>query len=156
MIAIEHAAMDAMRAHAEEGYPDESWGIVFDTPDGQLVRPMTNVQNRLHAADPARHPRDARTAYAPDPEELMAANRDGDRPGWRIAVFYHSHPEHGAYFSDTDKTRALWDGSPEMGPAYPGVVYVVLAVSGRAVGDVKAFAWDEEAADFPEIPIALR
>jgi proteasome lid subunit RPN8/RPN11 len=153
-IVIDPAAMAVMRAHAEEGFPDESWGILFETPDGQVVRRMTNIQNRLHAEDPVAHPRDARTAYAPEPQELMEANRDGDQPGWQIAIFYHSHPGHGAYFSDTDKSRALWGGSVEMGPAYPGAVYVVLSVYGRVVGDVKAFAWDDDKADFLEVPIA--
>ena len=110
-ITIERQAMETMREHARAGYPHEAWGIVFESPEGQVVRTMTNVQNALHAGDPEQHPRDAKTAYAPDPQELMEANRDGDRPGWRIAVFYHSHPEHDAYFSDTDKTRALWGGS---------------------------------------------
>jgi proteasome lid subunit RPN8/RPN11 len=155
-IGISAAAMGAMRAHAEEGYPDESWGILFESPDGEIARRMTNVQNALHAEDPERHPRDARTAYAPDPQELMEANRDGDRPGWRIAVFYHSHPEHDAYFSDTDKTRALWGGDVAMGPAYPGACYVVLSVRARATCDVKAFAWDEAAADFREIGLEVR
>lgn len=155
-ITIERQAMEMMRAHAREGYPDEAWGIVFESPDGHVTRRMSNVQNALHAADPEQHPRDARTAYAPDPRELMDANRDGDRPGWRIAVFYHSHPEHDAYFSATDKTRALWGGSVDMGPAYPGAIYIVLSVYERTVGDVKAFAWDDAAADFLQIGLDVR
>ena len=31
-----------------------------------------------------------------------------DEPGWRIALFYHSHPQHDAYFSPTDKAQALY------------------------------------------------
>ena len=150
-IAIEGQAMERMRAHTQEGYPDEAWGILFESPDGQVVRTMTNVQNALHAEDPEQYPRDAKIAYAAEPQELMKANRDGDRPGWRIAVFYHSHPEHEAYFSATDKSRALWGGSVEMGPAYPGAIYMVFSVYAQKAGDVKAFAWDDDASDFLEI-----
>jgi len=150
-IAIERQALESMRAHVREEYPDEAWGILFESPEGQVVRSMTNVQNALHEEDPEQHPRDAKTAYAPDPQELMQASRDGDRPGWRMAVFYHSHPEHDAYFSATDTKRALWGGSVEMGPAYPGVIYVVFSVDAHTVGDVKAFAWDDDASEFLEV-----
>ena len=155
-IAIERQAMERMRAHTREGYPDEAWGILFESPKGQVVRPMTNVQDALHAENPGQHPRDAKTAYAAEPQELMQANRDGERPGWRIAVFYHSHPEDAAYFSATDKSRALWGGSVEMGPAYPGAVYMVFSVDAQAVRDVKAFAWDDDASDFLEIGFEVR
>jgi len=156
MIAIAASAMTAMRAHAEETFPEECCGALFDTPDGQVVRRMTNIQNALHAADPATHPRDARTAYQMDPRELFAVNRDADRPGWRILVFYHSHPSHDAYFSPTDRARALWgepDGDPE--PSYPGVAYVVLSVYERIVRDVKAYAWNDTAGDFEEITVEI-
>ncbi len=156
MIAIAASAMTAMRAHAAETFPEECCGALFDTPDGQVGRRMTNIQNALHAADPATHPRDARTAYQMDPRELFAVNRDADRPGWRILVFYHSHPSHDAYFSPTDRARALWgepDGDPE--PSYPGVAYVVLSVYERIVRDVKAYAWNDTAGDFEEITVEI-
>ncbi len=155
-VEIAAAAMAAMRAHAEEGHPEEICGVLFATPDGQLVRRMTNIQNRLHAEDPVLHPRDARTAYLMDSRELFEATRDGERPGWRIALFYHSHPEHDAYFSDTDTARALW-GEPgaDAEPAYPGVAYVVLSVFDRRVRDVKAFAWSQESREFVEVPLAV-
>jgi proteasome lid subunit RPN8/RPN11 len=155
MLVIDARAMEAMRAHAEEAFPEECCGVLFATPEGPLVRRMTNVQNRLHAADPENHPRDARTAYQMEPRELFEVNRDGDRPGWRIVLFYHSHPSHDAYFSPTDRARALWgdaDDAPE--PAYPGVAYLVLSVYERAVRAAKAYAWDEEARDFREIGLA--
>lgn len=154
MLTIDEQATAAMRAHAEETFPEECCGALFATPDGQVARRMSNIQNRLHAEDPAAHPRDARTAYQMDPRELFEVNRDGDRPGWRIVVFYHSHPSHDAYFSPTDKARALW-GDPESDPepAYPGVAYVVISVYERAVRALKAYAWDERARDFHEIPL---
>lgn len=153
MLSIDERVLAAMRTHAEEGFPEECCGVVFATPEGQLVRRMTNVQNRLHAADPVAYPRDARTAYQMDPRELFEVNRDGDQPGWRILLFYHSHPSHGAYFSDTDKARALWGEPPDAEPAYPGAVYVVLSVYDRAVRDVKGYAWNDATRDFVEIAL---
>lgn len=151
-LTIAPAVLAAMRAHAADGWPEEVCGVVFASPDGQVVRRMTNVQNELHAADPERNPRDARTAYHMEARELLDASRQGDQPGWAIALFYHSHPEHGAYFSDTDKRQALWGGDPEAGPSFPGVAWVVVSVYDRQVRDVKAYAWDEAAMDFLETP----
>jgi len=83
--------------------------------------------------------------------ELDQVNRDADRPGWTLVAIYHSHPNHGAYFSPTDKARALvpWESEPE--PLYPGVAYVVLSVYDGALRDAKAYAWDGAARDFVEI-----
>lgn len=152
MIEIETTALDAMHAHAEEGFPEEVCGVLFASPHGQVVRRMANVQNALHAADPVANSRDARTAYQFDGGELLAVTRQGDEPGWRIVLFYHSHPQHGAYFSDTDKSRALFGGEVELGPAFPGVAYLVISVYDRVVRDRKTFAWDEAAEEFVETP----
>ena len=152
MIEIEPHALDAMERHAVEGFPEEVCGVLLAGPTGQVVRRMTNVQNALHAADPVANPRDARTAYQFDAAELLEVSRQGDEPGWRIVLFYHSHPQHGAYFSDTDKARALFGGEVELGPAFPGVAYLVISVYDRVVRDRKAFAWDDAAEDFVEAP----
>ena len=152
MIEIETPALDAMHAHAVEGFPEEICGVLFAGPKGQVVRRLTNVQNALHAADPTATPRDARTAYQFDGAELLDVTRQGDEAGWRIVLFYHSHPQHGAYFSATDKSRALFGGEVDLGPAFPGVAYLVISVCDRTVRDRKTFAWDESAQDFVETP----
>ena len=156
MLTIDEAALAAMRTHAEQAFPEECCGVLFASPKGPVLRRLTNIQNRLHSADPARHPRDARTAYEPEPRELFEVNRQGDQPGWRIAAFYHSHPDHDAYFSPTDKDRASYE-EPESGrePLYPGVVWVVLSVYERTVRAVKAYGWDEATHDFIEVPLSV-
>ena len=154
MIEIQPSALDAMHAHAVEGFPEEVCGVLFASPAGQVVRRMANTQNALHAADPIANPRDARTAYQFDAAELLEATRQGDAPGWRIVLFYHSHPQHGAYFSDTDKARALFGGEVDLGPAFPGVAYLVISVYDREVRDRKVFAWDDAKEDFLETPFS--
>ena len=64
------------------------------------------------------------------------------------------HPSHGAYFSPTDRARALWgepDGDPE--PSYPGVAYAVVSVYEGVVRDVKAYAWNDASRDFEEVTL---
>jgi proteasome lid subunit RPN8/RPN11 len=139
-----------VRAQAEAEYPAECCGVLL-TREGsepqRLLVPCRNVQNELHAKDPQRHPRDARTAYFIDPKDLLAiGRREGE--GYKVDVIYHSHIDAGAYFSATDKQNALMDGVP----FYPAATYVVVSVMGGKVSDQRAFVWQPAAQDFVERP----
>jgi [CysO sulfur-carrier protein]-S-L-cysteine hydrolase len=150
-LELERAALDEILAHARETHPRECCGAVVWREGRDHVRRLTNVQDRLHAEDPAANPRGAETAYTPEPRELLAVIQEGDRPGARLKVFYHSHTRVGAYFSGEDQARALFGDEP----AYPDVTYVVVSDS-RTPGEARAFRWDESRAEFGEVPILLR
>jgi len=137
------AELETIRAQAVQEYPFESCGVVLRRGDERRLLRCRNAQNELHARDPARHPRDARTAYYIDPKDLLRIG-DLERQGFGVAVIYHSHIDAGAYFSETDRRQALVGGEP----AYPGAVYLVTAVVGGAVDAVAAFRWDETRRDF--------
>ena len=149
-LKLERAALDAIFAHAHATHPDECCGAVVAADGRQRVHRFTNIQGRLHAADPAAYPRDAATAYTPEPKELLAALREGERPGARLEVFYHSHTRIGAYFSGEDRARALFDDEP----AYPDVTYLVVA-DARTADEARAFRWDEGGHDFVEVPVEI-
>ncbi len=150
-LKIPAAALDAMALRAELDYPEETCGLLFRTASAVEVVPLRNVQNDLHRADPAAHPRGARTAYAFDPGELSSAMAGREDQGAEMIGIYHSHPDHDAYFSATDRREAA---PTEWGePAYPGVTYFVLSVYDRKLKAVAAFAWDEEERDFVEVGI---
>src|SRR5215468_9590771 len=135
-----------IRAQAEAEYAAECCGVLLTRggagPD-RLLLPCRNIQDDLHAKDPVRHPRDARTAYFIDPKDLLAIGRR-EGQGYSVSVIYHSHIEAGAYFSATDKRNALVNDDP----AYPDTVYVVLSVVKGKVVDARAFVWDVAAGDF--------
>jgi proteasome lid subunit RPN8/RPN11 len=114
----------------------------------EVVR-VTNIQNELHAQDPAQYPRTAAIAYTMGLESapiLLAA----ERGELTLLAFYHSHPEHDSYFSAEDKTQAMggWDE-----PNYPQAVQLVLSVRSREVRALKGFAWDDTARDFVEVAL---
>jgi proteasome lid subunit RPN8/RPN11 len=138
----------ALRDQAIEEYPYESCGVIVTRgAERRLVR-CRNAQNDLHAKDPVRHPRDARTAYYIDPPDLLRIGRlEGE--GFAVTVIYHSHVDAGAYFSDTDKRQALIGGEP----AYPGAAYLVTSVARGRVESVIAFRWDATRRDF--LPVDL-
>ena len=149
-LRLERAALDAILSHAHATHPEECCGAVVAAAGRDVVHRFTNIQNRLHAADAQANPRDARTAYAPEPKELLAVLRAGEQPGARLAVFYHSHTRGGAYFSGEDRARALFDGEP----AYPDVTYLVVS-DARTPGEARAFRWDDAARDYAEVPLEI-
>jgi proteasome lid subunit RPN8/RPN11 len=147
-LKIARAALEEMLVHARATHPDECCGAVLEQGGRDVVRRFTNIQGRLHREDPVANPRDAATAYTPEPAELYAAIRDGDAPGSSLKVFYHSHAVRGSYFSGEDRARAMFGDDP----AYPDVTYVVVS-DARSPGEVRGFRWDDGARDFVEVPI---
>src|SRR4029077_14314273 len=129
-----------MYAHARREHPRECCGLVYGARDADVAGravPCVNIQDQLHAEDPARNPRDARTAYnldAPDLFKLQKSLR-GAEP---VKIVYHSHVDikgDGAYFSDTDQAVAQMDGEP----TFP-VEYVVIDVRADGVRGAAQFA----------------
>jgi proteasome lid subunit RPN8/RPN11 len=150
-LILDRAALDAMHAHARAAHPDECCGAIVERSGRDVVHRFTNIQSRLHAENPLENPRDAKTAYAPEPKELFAAIRGGEEPGCVLKVFYHSHAVRGSYFSGEDRARAMFGDDP----AYPDVTYVVVS-DARTEGEARAFRWDEASRDFVELPIEVR
>ena len=150
-LKIDRAALAAVHAHGREAHPDECCGAIVEENGRDVVRRFTNIQNRLHAENPAETPRDAKTAYTPEPKELFAAIQAGEAPGARLKVFYHSHAVRGSYFSGEDRARAMFGEDP----AYPDVTYVVVS-DAREPGEARAFRWDDTTTDFVEVPIEVR
>ncbi len=149
-LQLERRALEEMFAHARAEHPDECCGAVVRRAGHDQVLRFTNIQNRLHEADPVANPRTAATAYSPEPQELFDATRRGDEPGAALTVFYHSHAINGSYFSDEDQARATWDGDP----VYPDVAYVVVS-DARVPDEARAFRWNEAERKFTEVPIEL-
>ena len=138
-------------AQAVAEYPGECCGIITKSgKSGELtVHHCENIQNRLHAEDPVKFPRDARIAYYIDPQQLFDIVTGAEKDGGGVFSVFHSHIDCEAYFSDEDKERAMvWDE-----PIFPDAVYLVVSVVDRQVKSQKCFAWDAEVADFAEVEL---
>ena len=148
---LTRAALGSIEAHARETYPEECCGLVLAIDGREEVRRITNIQNRFHADDPETHPRDARIAYFMEPGELAAALRDSERPGASIRLFYHSHPDHDAYFSEEDKAAAMPFGEP----SWPEAQYLVISVREGKVGVRLLVTWDHATQTYAEHPLTI-
>ncbi len=135
---------------AIEEYPRECCGVVLERARERRLLRCRNDQEALHARDPQRHPRDARTAYhIADADRLQMVRLEDD--GFAPAVIYHSHVDAGAYFSPTDRRQALMNGEP----MYPDTTYVVVSVVEGRIAAVGAFRWSTGANDFVPIDLAV-
>lgn len=150
-LQISAVVQAAIEAHAAACYPDECCGIVVERDGGLEAVRVTNVQNERHTQDPGLYPRTARTAYSMG-QEAVPILLEAERGRVRLRAFYHSHPEHEAYFSAEDKTSALggWDE-----PNYPEAGQIVVSVREGVPRYAKAFAWDDTARDFVEVPLVV-
>jgi proteasome lid subunit RPN8/RPN11 len=141
---------ERIQAQAVAEYPAESCGVVLTRAGERKLMPCRNVQDELHARDPARYPRDARTAYYIDPADLLRIGRlEGE--GFSVTVIYHSHIDAGAYFSETDRRNAMLGDEP----SYPQATYVVTSVVAGRVDAMAAFRWEPTQRDFLPLELAV-
>jgi proteasome lid subunit RPN8/RPN11 len=145
--------LEAIQRHAWADYPAECCGVLLVRPgavEERRLLPCRNIQDELHARDPVRHPRTARTAYYIGHSDLLEiGRREGE--GFEVRVIYHSHVDAGAYFSETDRQNAMVDGIP----AYPQATYVVVAVAEGRVSETRAHRFNREAQAFVEVPLVV-
>ena len=139
---------ERIQSQAIAEYPAESCGVVLARPGERKLLPCRNIQNELHARDPERYPRDARTAYYIDPADLLRIGRlEGE--GFTVTVIYHSHIDAGAYFSETDRRNAMLGDEP----SYPQATYVVTSVVAGRVDAMAAFRWNPDKRDFVSVEV---
>ena len=92
-----------MVAHARTTYPNECCGAMLGSIDDGLKRvtvaiPLENAHQGPQAS-----------RYELRPEDLLNADREARRQGLDLVGIYHSHPDCGAYFSETDlKNSCPW------------------------------------------------
>jgi proteasome lid subunit RPN8/RPN11 len=131
-------------------FPDECCGAILEKAGREEVQRVANIQNAMHAKDPQSYPRDATIAYFMDPKELFTILKQVDDGTATLKAFYHSHPNHDAYFSAEDKARAMFGDEP----SYPEVSHLVVSIYNREVRVIRAYRWDEEKRDFVETALS--
>ena len=103
MIRVEPGAWAEIVAHACETYPNECVGAMLGSLDGdsKAVSASMRLANSFAGVQ--------RERYELRPEDLLAADREARSRGLDLVGIYHSHPDCGAYFSETDlKNSCPW------------------------------------------------
>ena len=150
---VKRTSLDAITAQGEREFPYECCGFIIGDDTLEEVWPITNIQNRKHAEDPSAFPRDARTAFLMEPKEHLGVLNEVDRRKLELRIVYHSHPDHDAYFSPTDRAQACSFDPSE--PDYPDTAYVVMSIRSGKFARAAAFVWDAAQKDFVETTLEV-
>jgi proteasome lid subunit RPN8/RPN11 len=133
---IHPAALDAIRAHGSEGYPDEICGVMIGPPGDRTVTEVKRARNIIVER--------ARDRYEIDPRDHIRIQREADDAGLDIVGYYHSHPDHPAQASRFDTERA-----------WAGYVYLIVAVHQGAAVDQNAFVAEKDGGPFRPEPVEV-
>ena len=118
-------------------YPDECCGILFGHDRGgrRIVSRLEAVPNVYDAAE--RYHR-----FSIDAKQLMAAEKSAAEKGEMVLGFYHSHPDHPARPSETDRAAG-----------WPFYSYVIVSIMNRQPAAMTSWVLDEATEQFGEQPI---
>jgi len=167
-VRITRAALDAVEADALAGYAkdEEACGYLRgpagDARCDEHVR-LVNTASKLHALDPERYFRTARTFFSFNEKKFDDAVHASAREGRPVKILYHSHLDAGAYFSPTDaavmslgEPPAVEGGPITMGdgPAWP-LAFLVTSVRAGKLDEHRVFVWDGAARAFVASPFTV-
>ena len=139
---IARADADALLGHARAGYPHEICGVLVGTSSGAAARvarvvPVVNRETERPAV-----------RYQIAPEDLIAVQKAARAEGLDILGYYHSHPDHPARPSETDR-RIAAEGLSD------GVVHVVVGVAGGRETTVTAWTFHDASQAFEGEPFEV-
>ena len=128
-ISVPPAQLGVLHAHALEGYPFEVVGILAgQRAAGRVSRVVALRNERATEAD---------KRYRISGLALMRAEMALDAEGLEVLGYYHSHPDHPAMYSNTDRDLAL-----------PNMSYLITAVhqteDGPQIVDTKVWRLRED------------
>lgn len=130
-LSIPEAILAAVVRDVRAGYPRETCGLLIGEQADGVARVAESVQApNLNQERPG-------DRYELDPRALLVADRDARQRGLEIVGVWHSHPDHPAMPSETDRAAA-WEGWS----------YLILSVAKDGVADVRS--WRLEEARFSE------
>ncbi len=123
MLRIPQDALDQLRHHGEETYPNECCGVLLGKLEGAERRVSSVARCGNTRSDSPRN------RYHIDPKELLRIQRAARERGEDVVGFYHSHPDHPARWSQTDLAEAHWTGCS----------YVITSVEGGLASRTRSF-----------------
>ena len=131
----------AIADHARRGYPDEVCGVLVGLSAAEVtVEMVIPVANRERESP--------RVRYEIAPEDLLRIQRESRESRLDVVGFYHSHPDHPARPSETDR-RIAAEGISD------GMVHLVVSVDGEGRAAPSAGVFRDATQAFEEEPLAV-
>jgi proteasome lid subunit RPN8/RPN11 len=128
--------MNELCRHALDVAPEECCGLLVSGNGLEHARALriTNVMTKMHVADPAAFPRDARHAYYMSEVEYLRALEEAEANAERVAAVYHSHFGQGCYLSQDDLAFASHPLFP-----FPDADQIVISLLDGKIDEVGIF-----------------
>jgi proteasome lid subunit RPN8/RPN11 len=120
VLYIEKALVDDLIAVAES-MKEECCGFLFG-----YERPEDRIVTKTMGAENVAESRKDRFEIAP--MEYLNAERFADQNNLRLLGIYHSHPDHSAMPSESDRLAA-----------YPDLSYIIIAVTNHKFKDIRSW-----------------
>jgi proteasome lid subunit RPN8/RPN11 len=133
-VKVAAAAMRAVRAHGEEGYPHEVCGFLIG-PRGRSA--VTEARRARNTVTDRAHDR-----YEIDPKDMLRVERECEDTGMEVVGYYHSHPDHPARASVFDAERSWADA-----------VYLIVSIEKGRMVDANAFVALKDGGPFRSEPL---
>ena len=127
MLKFSRANYDAIRRHGEKTYPHECCGILLGHVESDGMRIVTSIASAANTRTDSPHNR-----YNIDPRDQIRIQKEARERGEDVVGYYHSHPDHPAYWSRTDLAEAHW----------PGLSYVITSVEKGKATATNSFELD--------------
>ncbi|HEY7515488.1 MAG TPA: M67 family metallopeptidase [Vicinamibacteria bacterium] len=136
---IGRVPLEEMVAQARERYPFEACGVLVG-----VVRSPARVERVVPVVN--REKEAPRVRYQIAPEDLIRIQREARDRGEEIVGYYHSHPDHPARPSETDR-RIAAEGLSD------GVIHVVVGVEKGERAVPTAWIFRDASQSFQEEPL---
>ena len=133
-VRLAHEAFAAIRLEAARAYPHEGCGALLGPAAGEVSETL---------ALPNEEQTSPRVRFTVSPRDYLATEASADARGLSLLGFWHSHPDHPARPSQTDRVYA-----------WPGLLTLVIAVAGGEPGELTA--WDVPGLEEPFRQLELK
>jgi proteasome lid subunit RPN8/RPN11 len=130
-IIFEKTHLAEIQRHGEATYPHECCGFLLGRveSDRRIVQQIRAAPNQRNDSPQNR--------YEISPQDYLRIDREARDSGLDIIGFYHSHPDHPARPSAFDLENA-----------WPGLVYVIVAVNQGKAGAITAWLLSDDRSRF--------
>ncbi len=140
MIQIPQGVWNDIVAHVESGYPNECCGIFGGNVSGSEPLMLVAGSSRALNLNKER----SRDRYLMNPKDIVSAQKHYAVAGQDIVGYYHSHPDHPAAPSETDRVNA-----------WSGYSYVIISVQKGKVAKYTSWVLNEKTQQFEEEKIVI-
>lgn len=157
-LRLTQATIDVVEAAARAAYSrdEEACGFLEGPLDDvnlcDSATELENLANKYHAVDPEGHPRTGREYFKINGLKFEKSIARALDEGRAVKVFFHSHLDCGAYFSQEDAASMTMDG--QGAPTYQ-LCYLVTAVDLGKVTNHRLFIWDDGSRSFVASPFEI-